>query len=121
MVYHVPNFFHIVRLFYLKIWQSNLAIGEYDGVPAVLSEQALESDKLVLDVVKDLTCTSGQGSSENDQIWILGASYDSITNIESNNAVMCGEESCFDKSLIERKICKPGPLIFLIFLWIFEN
>ena len=85
-------------------------IGEYDGGPVLLSEQAFESNYLILDLLNALVCQLR--SWGNYEIWILGSSYDSITNIESNTSIMCGVEPCFDKSLNERKICKPGSLIF---------
>ena len=85
-------------------------IGEYDGGPVLLSEQAFESNYLILDLLNALVCQLR--SFGNYEIWILGSSYDSITNIESNTSIMCGGEPCFDKSLNERKICKPGSLIF---------
>lgn len=94
--------------------ESNVAIGEYDGGPVLLSEQAFESNQLILELLYSLVCQLR--SWGNYQIWILGASFDSITNIESNTSLMCGGESCFDKSLNERKICKPGSLPFLIFI-----
>ena len=96
-----------------KFIGSNVAIGDYDVGSVLLSEQAFKSNKRILELLYELVFWLRP--SGNFQIWILGGSYDSITNIESNTSIMCGGEPCFDKSLNERKICKPGALIFLFF------
>ena len=42
--------------------------------------------------------------------WILGASYVKTMQFYSKNESKCGRDSCYHKSLSEKKICKPGKL-----------
>ena len=47
-----------------------------------------------------------------NEIWLLGASFNSTNEFESQNKVKCGEDSCYKKSTDAKKICKPGKLYF---------
>ena len=53
-------------------------------------------------------------NSEEVRVWILGASYDRISKFDAAEKSECGKESCYRKSLNEKKICKQGKLLFSI-------
>ena len=72
-------------------------------MPAVLSE---EVDNLGYKVDQLLD----KYAYNLNEIWILGASFNSTSEFASHNKFKCGEDSCYEKSISERKICKPGKL-----------
>ena len=78
-------------------------------MPAVLSEEVDYLGYSVEEKVYDLVVYGENGKYFNE-IWILGASFNSTSEFESNNKFKCGEDSCYQKSITERKICKPGKL-----------
>ena len=87
-----------MSLYFLK---TTLDLGEYLGLPAVLSEEFIP-DTSITDFVADSKNWQG--------IWLLGASYDTINKFESEKSLKCGADSCYKKSLDNNKICKPGML-----------
>ena len=113
--------------FYL--FQLYIGFGKYLYVPAILSE---EVDYLGYSVeykvsqaieeryrVHNRDCWGGGGhlpkyvtcySSINKESWIVGASFNSTSEFESYDNFKCDEGSCYEKSISERKICKPGKL-----------
>ena len=89
-------------------------MGEYFNVPAVLSE---EVDYLgyfvaykVSQSIRDYPGWIGSYRGRYDEGWILGASFNSTSEFESHDNFKCDEDSCYEKSISERKICKPGKL-----------
>ena len=47
-----------------------------------------------------------------NKIWFLGADIIDIFKINSKDEVRCGENSCYEESLRQGKICKQGRLNF---------
>ena len=94
-------------LFFLFQWY--VGFGEYFNVPAVLSEEVDYFGYYVEERVHELLYYSENGSYINE-IWILGASFNSTSEFESHDNFKCDEDSCYEKSISERKICKPGKL-----------
>ena len=101
------------------LW-TTLGLGEYFGLPAVLSE---ELDHLELPVYASIHDFYKKAENRRQEIWLLGASYNSIDKFELEKSMRCGADSCYRKSLDESKICKPGMLFwncpFLKVEWIF--
>ena len=83
-----------------------LGNGEYMGLPAVLSE---EFDPLQIE--GPLITIMNRHENEKE-IWLLGASYNTTSKLESKKSIKCGNDFCYKKSLDENKICKPGTLYF---------
>ena len=83
------------------------------GLPAVLSE---ELDHQKIPVYASITDFYEKSRKENpnerQEIWLLGASYDTTNKFESEKSLKCGADSCYKKSLDNNKICKPGMLFF---------
>ena len=81
-------------------------IGEYFGVPAILSEEVLSSGPYtsIYDAFNDVPYRW-------NRVWILGASFNKTSQLDSNDKCKCGENSCYGQSLDELKICKPGKLL----------
>ena len=50
--------------------------------------------------------------TSHDRVWILGASYNSTSKFDSEEKSRCGRDSCYQKSLNKKQICKPGKLFF---------
>ena len=86
-----------------------LGLGEYLGLPAVLSE---ELDHLKIPVFASLKDFYENAENWRQEIWLLGASYDTTNKFESEKSLKCGADSCYKKSLDNNKICKPGMLFF---------
>ena len=87
----------------------HLGFGEYFNVPAVLSEEVDYLGYSVEEKVYDLVVYGENGKYFNE-IWILGGSFNSTSEFESHDKLKCGEASCYEKSITEKKICKPGKL-----------
>ena len=79
-----------------------LGILKYLGLPALLSEE-------VHSLGKSIQWTWDNELNRTTNFWVLGASFNE-TRILSNSRIKCDEISCYEKSLSERKICKPGKL-----------
>lgn len=86
-----------------------LGLGEYLGLPAVLSEELDLQKKAVYTSITDFY---GNPENQRQEIWLLGASYDTTNKFESEKSLKCGADSCYKKSLDNNKICKPGMLFF---------
>ena len=84
-----------------------LGLGEYLGLPAVLSEELDLQKKAVYTSITDFY---GNPENQRQEIWLLGASYDTTNKFESEKSLKCGADSCYKKSLDNNKICKPGML-----------
>ena len=81
---------------------------EYQDIPAILSEKfyGVEGAKSVHSTYLDFTTIYGI-----TDVWLLGADYDDILRIDAKRTIKCGEYSCYEKSLKESKIYKPGTFI----------
>ena len=73
-------------------------IGNYYGVTAVFRELVPENFRL-------------EYLQNENATWILGANYDRISKFDTEHRSKCGRESCYRKSLNEKKICTPGKLL----------
>ena len=80
------------------------SLGEYFGVPAILSEFAV-GEKSVESIIYENWHIMGEPEG-----WLLGASHNRTTSITSNQHSECFDDSCYHKSLSENKMCKPGML-----------
>ena len=102
--------------FYL--FQLYVGFGEYFNVPAVLSEEVdylgyfveYKVSQAIWERLRVFNRDCWCGSSINEEGWILGASFNSTSEFESHDNFKCDEDSCYEKSISERKICKPGKL-----------
>ena len=45
-------------------------------------------------------------------LWILGANYNETSRIDVKDDVNCGASSCYEESVENGQICKPGRLCF---------
>ena len=101
---------YFIRIFYnMCIFFStyNSGIGTYFDVPAILTEEVQMMGKFVRDFKFDF-----MGQDKYERFWILGASYNTTSQILANKQLNCGENSCYTESLYVKKICKPGTLDF---------
>ena len=85
-----------------------LGFGEYLGLFAFLSEELDHLGKTVHQTIFEKLYSG-------EEIWLLGASYNTSSKLESKKSMKCGEDFCYKKSLNENKICVPGTLYFFKF------
>ena len=98
--------YHWINLIFYFL-KRNLGLGQYFGIPAVLSEELDHLKIRVHSFIQDFYRDSTNWRSD---IWLLGASYNRTNKFDSEKSLKCGGDSCYRKSLDNNNICKPGML-----------
>ena len=81
---------------------------EYHGSPALLSEKISASGESVSIIYYWL-----KYDRKVRNFWILGANYNETSRINVRDDVNCGTISCYEKSVNNGQICKPGRFCML--------
>ena len=77
---------------------------------ALLSKNIFDSGESLHYIYRDI-----HDQIEDIDVWILGANFNDTTKIDAKKSLKCGYYTCYEKSLENGKICKPGRFIFLVF------
>ena len=99
---------------------------EYLGGLAFLSEKFSAFDIFILDQYHSLVFDADHSRpldidthfltiAEKMGVWILGASYNYTLRIDAKNDLKCGAHSCYEETLKNGKICKPGIFFMLCY------
>ena len=83
---------------------------KYSESLALLSKNIFDSGESLHYIYRDI-----HDQIEDIDVWILGANFNDTTKIDAKKSLKCGYYTCYEKSLENGKICKPGRFIFLVF------
>ena len=119
--YQISDLVHIENVFINRstaIHSTNKSfpeefLTEYHGSSALLSEKISASGQSVLDnYYRLIHYSQGSNFSGDLNFWILGANYNETSRINVKDDVNCGPISCYEESVKNGQICKPGRFCF---------